>query len=137
MLSHFIKGAGLTTYVWKSDQERAVKVMVEQAVLKAGRQAEEEKDKPIHQPVPEHSAVGESASNGFAERGVQSLEDLTRTMKHALQARLDETVGVKHPIMSWLIVHASNVLNKCLIHRQTSQTAYAYLHGREAPEALA
>ena len=58
-------------------------------------------------------------------------------MKHALQARLDETLDVKHPVMSWLIVHASNVLNKYHSHRQPGQTAYAQLHGREAPEALA
>ena len=34
-------------------------------------------------------------------------------------------------------MHASNVLNKYHVHKQTGQTAYAYLHGREAPEALA
>lgn len=137
MLSNISKGAGLTTYIWRSDQEKAVKTMVEQAMLKAGRDAEEQKSGQIHQPVPEHSAVGESASNGFAERRVPKLEDLVRTMTHALQARLDETLGVNHPVISWLIVHAGNVLNKYHSHEQTGQTAYAHLHGRDAPAAVA
>ena len=116
--------------------------MVERAVQKANRDAQEEaqeehEEPQLHQPVPGHSAVGESASNGFAERGVQSLEDRIRKMKHARQARLDETLDVHHPVMTWLIVHASNTLNKYHVHRQTGQTAYAHLHGREAPEALA
>ena len=68
--------------------------MVEAAVVKANREAEEDKEGEVRQAVPEHSAVGESASNGFAERGVQSLEDLVRTMKHAPQARLDSALDV-------------------------------------------
>ena len=137
MLSAFRKSASRVKYVWKRDQEKAVQSMVERAIQTANRdaqeEAQEEQDEPqLHQPVPEHSAVGESASNGFAERGVQSLEGLIRTMKHALQARLDEALDVNHPVMTWLIVHASNTLNQYHVHRQTMQTAYAHLHGREA-----
>ena len=41
-LSQFIKDAGLTRYVWKSDQEKTVKAMVESAVIKANRDAAED-----------------------------------------------------------------------------------------------
>merc|ERR1711940_242046 len=40
--------------------------------------------------VLENSAVGESKSNGFAERAVQSVEGMVRTLKLDLEARIGE-----------------------------------------------
>ena len=60
-----------------------------------------------------------------------------RTMKHAAQARLDIVLDAAHPVMNLLNMHANNVPNNYHAHKQTRQTAYAYLHGREAPDALA
>ena len=46
--------------------------------------------------VPEHSHPGESRSNGLSERAVQTLEDQTRTLKVALEARLGVAIPVYH-----------------------------------------
>ena len=52
----------------------------------------------VHQAVPEHRAVGARAPNGRAERIVQRLEDLARTYRLALQARLGCAIPTGHPI---------------------------------------
>ena len=90
-LASFIKEAGLTKFVWKSDQEAALNALVEIAIQRSSKDAEEEQTPTSA--VPEQSSVGESASNGFIERGVQLVEDLARTMKYALQARLGQRIG--------------------------------------------
>ena len=64
--------------------------------------------------APEHSAPGESASNGMAERAVQSIEGQTRTMKLALEANIATHIPSDHPIMHWMVVHAGFLLTVCL-----------------------
>ena len=53
--------------------------------------------------TPEHPAVGESASNGMAERSVQRLEDHMRTLLGELESRLDTQLTPDHPVLSWLV----------------------------------
>ena len=48
--------------------------------------------------VPERSAVGESASNGRAERSVQRFEDHVRTLLGELESRLGQKLSSKHPV---------------------------------------
>ena len=66
--------------------------------------------------MPEHSHPGESASNGFVERGVQSLEDLVRTMKHALQERTNGRIPGNHHVLNVLVQYAGVLMTKCAIH---------------------
>ena len=54
--------------------------------------------------VPEHSAVGESQSNGVAKRNVQNIEDLLRTHKAALEDSLKVRIPSNHTVIPWLIV---------------------------------
>ena len=44
--------------------------------------------------VAEHSHVGESASNGLAERAVQRWENHVATLRHALDLRLGQSIDV-------------------------------------------
>ena len=74
-LSEWIRGSGLLKLAYKSDQEKSLKTLLEKAVTKLGR------EDVLHEAVPEESPVGESASNGKAERAVQDVEDLLRTLK--------------------------------------------------------
>ena len=60
--------------------------------------------------APEHSAPGESASNGLAERAVQSVEGQVRTMKLALQDRNRCGISSDQPIMHWMVMHAAFLL---------------------------
>lgn len=47
--------------------------------------------------VPENSAVGESASNGRAEKSEQAIEDHVRTLLGGLGSRLGQKLSSKHP----------------------------------------
>ena len=130
-LAGFIREAGLTKCAWESDQEYSLRDLCEKAIRKSGRVAQEEK--PDSEPivaVPETSSVGESPSNGFVERGIQLLEDQARTLKFALQARLEQRVDTQLPVIHWLLLHAGNLLNKYHVHRSLGKTSYEVLHGK-------
>ena len=70
-LGEFIRAQGADHSVYKTDQESALKKYVAEAIFQLNRTAEF-----IPNAVPEHLAVGESQSNGVAERNVQKCEDL-------------------------------------------------------------
>ena len=111
-LSQLFKDLGLVHFVYRSDKEPAIRAMIEQAIILAGRSGkayadadpEEQKSLSVMEEldeadgklmpspleserilvaVPEHSMPGESKSNGIAERAVQQLEDHLRTLKSA------------------------------------------------------
>ena len=86
-LAAFIKETGYSSIVYKSDQERAIRVLFEE-VFRRSQRAGEVYNPTLKQMVPEASAVGESQSNGFAENSIRRLEDLIRTYKCALEDRI-------------------------------------------------
>ena len=86
--------------------------------------------------VPEHSAPGESQSNGKAEASVKTLVDLLRTLKLSLESRLGGRIPSAHPILAWLIEHAAYLLNKYWVSSDGS-TAYARLHGKDHRDHIA
>lgn len=115
-LSEFIRGSG----IYKTDQKSSVRAAAEESVKYA--QAKDEqirgvvaeavsesgragKRMPLNAAVPEFSAVGESASNGRAQRAVQMFEDQLRVVKSALEARLDAKILCSHPIIRWRVAH--------------------------------
>ena len=114
-MAEFIRTSGLSKFVYKSDQESSIKaVMIEalmsimnEAIRRTGTSGE-------FVPVPENSAVGASASNGRAERAVQAVEDLVRTLKAALESHLNWKMPVVHPVFRWLVEHAADIMNKWL-----------------------
>ena len=87
--------------------------------------------------VPEASAVGESQSNGRAERAVQRVEDLVRTFLGELEDRLGCQLKSNAPVLSWLVEYVAVVLNKYHLNDSTGMTAYKALHGADASERLA
>ena len=50
----------------------------------------------------EDAKVKDSQSNGKAERALQEHEEMLRTIKLALQRRLERRVPATHPLTSWL-----------------------------------
>ena len=62
--------------------------------------------------VPEHSATGETQSHGGAERGVQTVEGFTRTLKDALETHLEQRLPLDCPLMSWFVTHAAGVFRR-------------------------
>ena len=147
-LSEFIRGSGLNSFVYKTDQESSVRVavdesikdaqakdeqvrgMMKEAITKSGRAG---KHMPLNTAVPEFSAVGESASNGRAERAVQMVEDQMRVGKSALEARLGAKIPCSHPIIRWMVEHYVDVINKYSINK-SGMSPYEELRGRRAAE---
>ena len=67
-LATFLKEAGIPRLVYKTDQESSLKSAIEEALRRVGKSGTFE----AFEAIPEYSAVGESASNGKAERAVQA-----------------------------------------------------------------
>ena len=78
----------------------------------------------------EHSKVAESASNGVIEKGVQQVEEQIRVLKLGLQDRIGASIPTKAAIMTWLVPHAADSLNKLEVGSD-GKTAYERLRGKK------
>ena len=108
----------------KSDQEPAMKAIVSEvgrlrAAAGGGRM------------TVEMSPVGQSQSNGIAERAIQSVEGQARVMKNALEDRLGVRLPAKHPIMPWLFEWSALVLNRYEVGKD-GRTSYERCKGKKA-----
>ena len=61
----------------------------------------------------EHSPVADSQSNGFIERGIRSVEEMTRVLLSDLSSRVRSPMSVHSPVFPWIVEHATDILNKC------------------------
>ena len=106
----FIKESGLTNFVYKNDKENAIIALMEEAVRRSGRAGRRmPRDVPLPDgvdanagdvsAVPENSAVGESASNWRAEISIQSVEDLLRVHKLAIESRIKAHISSDHAVL--------------------------------------
>ena len=107
-LCQFLRASGATDIVYKSDRENPVVAVIREA-LKLSQTPGDPNHGVLVRAVPEVSAVGQSASNSRAERAVQQLEDLVRTYKSAVEARMDCKLKSDHPLLRWIVEHAANV----------------------------
>ena len=85
---------------------------------------------PLQSTLLESSKTYDSQSNGVAERAAQSVECQVRTVLIALQKRLEVRVPVTHTIVTWLVEHAADLLNKFAL--QLDQMAEP--HSKESRE---
>ena len=83
-LAAFLRACGMRHFTFMSDQEGALRTMVDEAVRLTQGRGE------WVGAVPENSAVGESQSNGRAERAVQDVEDHIRTLLGELENRIGQ-----------------------------------------------
>ena len=132
-LAKIIRDVGLTKFAYRSDQEKAVTGLIEAAAMAAQRSASPEA--PAIVAAPENSSVGESASNGLAERTVQTIEDHVRTLLLALESRIKSKIPVGHPLIHWLVEHSAVLKTKYDVGPD-GHTGYWHLHGRECTEKL-
>ena len=102
----------MTHFAYRCDQEKSLLALIDEAILDAGRTAVNEGTPEGVTGTPELSSVGESQSNGRAERGIQLNEDLMRTFKAALEARLGVIIPSNHPMMRWLVEYSASTLSK-------------------------
>ena len=119
-ISKDLRGIGYNDKViLKSDQEPAIVVLKEQ--IAAQRRGVDT--------VLEESPVGDSQSNGLAERAVRNIEEMTRTYLNDLQNRIGEQIDLGHKIIDWLVVYAAQMMNRCNAGRD-GHTPYSLVHGR-------
>ena len=88
--------------------------------------------------APENSSVGESQSDGKAERTVQKYEDQFRTLKSATESKLSTPeVGYRifstHASMDWLVEYRAALLSKYSVG-DDGKPAYERLHGKKPHE---
>ena len=81
-LAAFLRASGVSNFSYMSDQEGALRTMIDAAVALTQGRGE------WVGAVPEASAVGESQSNGRAERSVQRREDHVRPFLGELEENL-------------------------------------------------
>lgn len=81
--------------------------------------------------VPELSAVGESPSNGKAERTVQTVEDMVRTYLSALEGRLQGRVNSDSPVpkyADWIAMGYLGLLDRPLSKLKIRVLLMQFLH---------
>ena len=117
-------GVGLGDVVIKTDQEPAIKAIMEEAgrVRAAGGGGKY---------IMEESPVGSSASNGVVERAIQSVQGQVRVMKDALEAKWGVKLGAKHSVVPWMIEYAAVLLNRFEVGKD-GKTAYERSKGRSS-----
>ena len=161
-LAKLITDCGLVHFAYRSDKEPAIISMLQEACAMAGRKGvhvktdndseialeagdsqtgelqDDEHPRAVDRSliaVPEHSHPGESQSNGVAERAVQELVNHVRVLKLALEVNINARVPSDHPIMAWIVEHAADLLNRCVLNTD-GRTAWGRLHGKEDTERI-
>ena len=122
-MKSFIKTHRIELLVCKSDQDDALVAKIEKVVDALRREG--------FQVAPKQSPIGELQSDGIAERKIQAVEEMLRTMRAVLQGRLKIQFPMRHPIMQWLMEHVANVMNRYAVEN-IGLTPYQGLHGRRA-----
>ena len=83
----------------------------------------------------EHSPVGDSKSNGFIEKGIQSIEGQVRTLKLALESKLGIKIPEDSCILTWLVEYAGVSLTIGEIGSD-GKTAFQRLRGKKLGHEL-
>ena len=104
--------------ILRIDQEPAIQAL-----------AQEVKKIRKNETIIEASKKYDSQSNGIAERGVQTVEGQVRTLLVALDGRLKGKVSVFHRVVTWLVEHAADLINKFAVGAD-GKTAYERVKGK-------
>ena len=104
--------------ILRIDQEPAIQALAQEVkkILK-------------NETIIEASKKYDSQSNGRAERGVQTVEGQVRTLLVALDGRLKGKVSVFHRVVTWLVEHAVDLINKFAVGAD-GKTAYERVKGK-------
>jgi hypothetical protein len=128
-------GCELSKLIVKSDQEPAILALIDDMI-------KQRVDKGADETIPENSPTYSHQSNGVAERAVQSVEGMIRTMRSALEERITGKLEIEDSIWPWVVEYASYLLNRMEVGKD-GKTAYerskgkaARVHGIEFGEAV-
>ena len=77
--------------------------------------------------------AGESQSNGAIENGVKVFKGFLRVHLGALERKTGGKIPSKHPLLTWLVEHAADVVTKYL-QASDGRTGYERLFGKQVHE---
>jgi hypothetical protein len=125
-LSQDLKLTGYRKIIFKSDNEPAI-IALKQGVEEMTSEMEIRF---------EESPVGESSSNGEIEAVIKSVQGMGRTLKSAIESRINQKLMRDSVLVPWLIRHAASVMSKYIIGND-GMTAYRRLKGKEFKLSIA
>ena len=105
--------------VVKTDQEAAIRDLLRLVAQQRGEA----------RTVFETAARNDSKGNGAAEKAVQSIEEMVRTLMVDLEECCGEKLSVTEQFFAWLMEHACDLLNKYHV-RNGDKTAWEAVKGR-------
>ena len=80
--------------------------------------------------VVRETRTGDKRSNGIAEVGVRETKRQCRALLSTLEERLGTKLDPSHPLLTWLVRHATFCLSRFAI-KDDGRTPYQRLHGRK------
>ena len=83
----------------------------------------------------EGSRVGDSNSNGKAERAIQDVEGLIRTLRSDVESKIGARIHFSDAIVPWLVRHAGHLITMCRV-RSNGRTSYQLMKGRRTTAKL-
>ena len=98
----YLKFLGYTSVMLKTDQEAALRAVMDKMRTHRGDQT---------QTMSALSPAGDPKSNGLIERASQTVEGQVRTMRCAIEARINRRLTPGGALFSWLVIHAANLIN--------------------------
>ena len=112
----------------KTDNEPAILELLQESLkdLKV-----EGIDQAMHKNFPEY----DPQPNGNAEVSTNLVKGMVRTMRPGLERELGFRVLAVHPPMSWLVLHAANIL-AWVVKGQGGKTAYNRVNGKRFRTSL-
>ena len=118
-----VRWLGYSRLTLKSDNEPAIVKLLTEALRELRVQG-------VEQVLEEHSPEYDPQSNGSAEVGVKLLKGHLRTLKSCLESQLGYRVPVQHPLVSWMVRHAADLVTWCA-KGHDGQTAYQRVRARD------
>ena len=121
---------GHTRIIVKADNEPSIQALARRAIELAKIEL-----KDMEQVSKEDPVAHDSMTNGGTEVGVRLLRGLFRSVKLCLEARINMEIPVDHPMIAWMMEHASLLLN-ALVRGTDGITAWKRIRGRAFGQPL-
>jgi hypothetical protein len=110
---------GYKKFIFKGDQEPALRVLMDRVAALVGDQV-----------IQEASPVGDSQANGDVENPVQLVRGIYKTLKSDLETEYAQIIPADHPALVWLVRHSG--LNIFRFHKGADgMTAYRRIKGKD------
>ena len=122
---------GWSKVVLKCDQEPSIVALQNAVIAERSGQVVAAGAPGPEATIPENSKAYDHQSNGLAERGVQEVQGIARTVKHHIEYKLGITINYDHPIIAWMTEHVSTLFNRYTVGRD-GRTPYERLKGKQS-----